>query len=160
LDGRKFRVQQTSKGFAFIVVVLLLIVILGAFALLFAWPVNVRYRPMVEEVFWDVDGEKVTTASVGVSVKAHVRIRATDEYVGLVILKIRKDIAFWFDSDYQTLSVPINLAGGEEKEFEIAFIPDKPTSGSLRGYFIEVDFKVTNTNWVMENSYPPRLKVT
>jgi len=152
-------VQQTSKGFAFIVVVLLLIVILGAFALLFAWPVNVRYRPMVEEVFWDVDGQRVTTASVGLTVKAHVRIIATEEYVGLVVVKIRKDVALWPDSDYQVLSVPISLVSGQVKEVELAFIPDNPSGGSLRGYFVEIDLKATNSKWVMEATYPPRLKV-
>jgi len=139
---------------------LLLAGTIAAFALLSARPVKVRYAPTVQEAFWEVDGQRVTTASVGITVNAHVMIKAVDEYVGSVVVKIRKDFAFWFDSDYQVLTVPVNLAGGQEKEIELVFVPDKPSQGRLRGYFIEIDFAITKTKWVTENSYPPRLRMT
>jgi len=151
--------QRASKARAFVPIILLLIVIIVALALLSVWPARIRYAPIVQEAFWDVDGQRVTTAKVGVEVKAHVRIKATEEYVGLVVVRIRKDIALWPDSDYQVLSVPVNLVGDQEKEIELTFAPDKTSGGRLRGYFIEIDFETVKTKWVMENSYPPRLTV-
>jgi len=44
-------------------------------------------------------------------------------------------------------------------EPELAFVPDGASAGRLRGYFVEISFSATHTNWVMKNSYPPRLKV-
>lgn len=87
-------------------------------------------------------------------------IRATEEYVGSVVVKVRKDVVLWFDSDYHVLTVPVNLTGGQEKDMEVTFIPDKSSGGRIRGYFIEIDFEATGTKLVMENSYPPKLRLT
>jgi len=117
----------------------------------------------VQEVFWQMEGQKVTTVGVGVEVEAYVVVKATEEYVGSIVVKIRKDISFWPDSDYSIKTVPVNLIGGQETKLELSFVPDQASDGglrSLRGYFVEVDFSATQTSWVMENSYPPRLKVT
>ena len=153
------RAWQSNKGQAFLLIVIVLVGIIVAFALLSTWFVRVRYAPIVQDAFWEVDGQRVTTAKVGAEVKAHVVIRATGEYVGSVAVKIRKDVVVWFDSDYNVLTMPVNLVGGQEKEIEFVFVPDKPSGGGLRGYFIEIEFKATRTGWVMENSYPPRLRV-
>jgi len=158
-EKKQLRAQQSIRGQVFILVVLLLAGI-AAFTLLSAHSIRVRYSPIVQEVFWEVDGQKVATARVGTTVKAHVVIKAIDEYVGLVVVKLRKDSAFWFDSDYQILTVPVDLVGGQEKEIDLVFVPDKPSEGNLRGYFIEIDFEITKTKWVMENSYPPRLRIS
>jgi len=154
------REQQSIRGQAFILIILLLAETIATFALLSARPIKVRYAPIVLEAFWEVNGQRVTTARVGTTVNAHVMIKAVDEYVGSVVFKIKKDFAFWFDNDYHILTVPVNLVGGQEKETEFAFVPDKPSQGRLRGYFIEIDFEITKTKWVMENSYPPRLRIT
>jgi len=154
---------RTRKGQAFILILLLLLGIILIFVFVSTRSARVRASPTVQEVFWRVDGQKVTTANVGVEVEAHVVVKATEEYVGSIVVKIRKDIAFWPDSDYSVKTVPVNLRGGQETELELSFAPDQASDGglrSLRGYFVEVDFSVTQTSWVMENSYPPRLKVT
>ncbi len=57
------------------------------------------------------------------------------------------------------MTAPISLRGDEKTEIELAFTPDKASMGNLRGYFVEVDFLVTEAEWVMKNSYPPRLRV-
>jgi hypothetical protein len=152
--------EQSTRGQAFLLVILLLAGTIAAVTLLSARPVKVRYAPTVQEAFWEVDGQTVTTASMGNTVNAHVMIKVVDEYVGSVVVKIRKDLVFWFDSDFYVLTVPVNLVGGQEKEIELAFVPDKPCQSHLRGYFIEIDFEITKTKWVMENSYPPRLRIT
>jgi len=142
---------------------LILLVLLGIiviFAFFSARSARVRSAPAVQEVFWRVDGQKVTTTSVGVEVEAHVVVNATEEYVGSIVVKIRKDISFWPDSDYTIKTVPVNLRGGQETELELAFVPDQASAGSLRGYFVKVDFSATHTSWVMKSPYPPRLKVT
>lgn len=154
------RRRQSSKGQAFLFIILLAIVIIAAFALLWTRFTRVRFAPIVQEAFWQVDEQRITTASVSSEVEATVAVKATEQYVGSIVIKIRKDVALWPDSDYHVLTVPVDLAGGEEKKIEFTFVPDESSDGGLRGYFIEVDFLATRTKWVMENSYPPRLRVT
>jgi len=123
---------------------------------------RVRATPLVEEAFWLVDGQQVPAAGLGDDVKARVVIQATEEYVGSVVVKVRKDVRLWFDNDFTVSTTPVNLASGEEKTIEISFTPDEASRGGLtglRGYFIEVEFRATRISWVMENSYPPRLTV-
>jgi len=157
------RKRRALKGQILILVLLVLLGLVVVFALLSRFPARVRAAPTVREASWSVDGQQVTTARLGEKVKAHVVIQATEEYIGSVIVKIRKDVSLWPDSDSQVSTIPINLRGGEEKEIELSFTPDETSRdglGGLRGYFIEVEFRVTRTTWVMENSYPPRLRVT
>jgi hypothetical protein len=76
------------------------------------------------------------------------------------VVKIRKDARLWFDSDFAVDTIPVDLAGGDEKTIELSFTPDEVSHGTitgLRGYFIEIEFRATGTTWTMENSYPPRL---
>lgn len=96
---------------------------------------------------------------MGQQVAAHVVVKAAEEYVGSIVLKVKKDVRLWFDSDFQMSTILINLKGGQQQEIEIQFTPDQASGGNLRGYFIEVDFKATGTSWVMESSYPPRLTI-
>jgi len=157
------RRRQTSKGQTLILIVLVLLAVVLIFGLLSILSARVRAAPIVREAFWLVDDQRVSTATLGDKVEAHVVIKVTEEYVGSIVVKIRKDVAHSFDSDFHISTIPVNLKGGEEKEIEITFTPDEPSSSGffgLRGYFIEVEFRVTRTTWVMENSYPPRLKVT
>lgn len=138
----------------------MIVAIIIAFVLLSARVSRVRHSPTVQEAFWTVNGQRVTTASLGAEVTAHVTIRATEEYVGSIVVKVRKDLSFWPDSNYHIATLPVNLVGGQEREIRLTYVPDQASGGGLRGYFIEVDFEVTGTDWVMESSYPPRLKVT
>jgi len=147
------------KGETYLGSLLILLILLLIFAALITQNVGVRSSPIVDEVFWLAEGQKVTAVHVRSEVEVHVVIRATGQYVGSVVVKIRKDIASWLDEDYAILTVPISLGGDENTEIELTFIPDKASMGNLRGYFIEVNFLVTKAKWVMENSYPPRLRV-
>jgi len=155
-------VKRTRKGQVFVLILLVLIGIILFFALLPTFFYRVRGEaPVVQEVFWRVNGQRVTVASVGVEVEAHVVIRVSQDYVGSITIKIRKDISFWFDSDYSIKTEPINLMSGQEIHLVLRFTPDQASRGglfSLRGYFVEVDFSATHTKWVMESSYPPRLR--
>ena len=147
------------KGETYLGSVLILLILFLIFAALITQNVRVRPSPIVDEAFWLAEDQKVTAVHVRSKVEAHVVIRATGEYVGSVVVKIRKDIAFWLDKDYAIVTAPISLRGDEKTEIELTFIPDKASIGNLRGYFIEVNFLVTKAKWVMENSYPPRLRV-
>jgi len=130
------------------------------FGLVSRLSVRVHAAPIVQEAFWQGDDQKFFTVRLGEKVEVHMVVKATEEYVGSVVVKIRKDIALWPDSDYHVSTIPVNLKGGEEKEIEVTFTPDEASRGSLRGYFIEIEFQATRTSWVMENSYPPRLRVS
>jgi hypothetical protein len=154
--------RQTSGQ----ILILVLLVLLGLIVIsvsLSRSSVRSSGLPAVDDAFWLVGGQRVSSAVVGGSVEAHVVIRATSEYVGSIVVKIRKDIAHWSDSDFQISTIPVNLKGGDEQETKLVFVPDEASNTrffGLRGYFIEVDFQATRTSWVMENSYPPRLAVT
>jgi len=151
--------SRQTKGQIIILIVLVLIGLIVIFALFSRISVRVRAAPIVREAVWKVDGSIVTTAMVREKVEVRVVVEAVEEYVGSVVVKIKKDIRWWFDSDYHVSTIPVSLKGGEQKTIEIAFTPDEASSGSMRGYFIEIEFQVTKTTWIMENSYPPRLRV-
>jgi len=106
-----------------------------------------------------VGDQEVSISKIGEDVKATIKIEATEHYVGSIVVKIKKDIRFWLDSDYHITTIPLDLGGGEERTMKIGFTPDEATRGSLRGYFVEIEFQSTRTTWTMENSYPPRLKI-
>ena len=143
-----------------IIVIIGIILIVGISSLLSN---RTRNAPVVQDAFWQVDDQAITTARVGQEITAHVEVKANEEYVGSIVVKIRKDISFWPDSDYHIQTIPVNIRGGETEDLTVSFIPDQASGGGfrgLKGYFIEVDFQVSGTSWTMENSYPPRLTVT
>jgi uncharacterized iron-regulated membrane protein len=161
--------RRTHNGQVFVLIlfVLILLVLIGIimfFALLPTFFNQVSGEaPVVQDAFWQVNGQKVTVASVGVEAEANVIVRISQNYVGSITIKIRKDISFWTDVDYTIKTEPVNLTSGQEIHLVLRFTPDQASKGgpfSLRGYFIEVDFSATHTKWVMESSYPPRLRVT
>lgn len=157
------RRRQTTKGQILIIILLILLGLVLIFGLFSTVSVRVRAAPIVREASWLVDDQKVSTATLGEKVEAKVVVKATEEYAGSVVVKIRKDVAHLPDSDYHVSTIPVNLMGGGEKEIEINFTPDEASSSGffgLRGYFIEIEFRTTRTTWTMENSYPPRLRVT
>jgi len=144
----------------------MIIVLVGlflVFGLLSALSGRGRATPLVKEASWLVNEQEVSTANKGEEVEAHVVIEATEQYVGSIVVRVKKDVSLWFDSDFQVSTIPVDLVGGEEKTIRIEFTPDEASGGGLgglRGYFIEVEFQATRTTWGMENSYPPRLRVT
>jgi len=154
------RSRQSVKGQIIVLILLVLLGLVVVFALFSATSVRVRAAPIVKEAVWRTEGSAVTTARVGDGVEARVVVQAIEEYVGSVVVKIRKDIRWWTDTDYHVSTTPLNLKGGETTEIEIAFTPDEASSGSMRGYFIEIEFQAARTTWTMENTYPPRLRVT
>ena len=157
------RRRQASKGQILIIILLVLFGLVVISGLISIFSGRDRAAPTIKEAYWVVDGQKASTSSLGEEVEAHVVIQAVEQYSGSIVVKIRKDIRLWFDSDFTVVTTPVNLAGGDEKTIEIAFTPDEASHGNvtgLRGYFIEIEFKTTRTTWKMENSYPPRLTVT
>jgi hypothetical protein len=157
------RKRQASKGQILILILLILFGLVVVSGLISIFSGRDRGAPIVKEAYWLVDREKASTSSLGQEVEAQVVIQAVEQYSGSIVVKIRKDVRLWFDSDFTVATTPVNIAGGDEKTLEIAFTPDEATHGTvtgLRGYFIEIEFKATRTSWEMEDSYPPRLTVT
>jgi len=118
-----------------------------------------RTGPLVEQVFWQANGQNVTEVYLGGEVELHAVLTTAEEYTGSVAIKVRKDIAYWFDSDYILKTFPLDLVGGRTAQLNLTFSPDEASQGRTRGYFVEIDFTATGTNWVMDDSYPPRLQV-
>ncbi len=109
-------------------------------------------------VYWTVNGIRVTECKVNDKVTAHVVVKAEGGYVkGTLTVKIRKDIPWVPDQDYKVIDVLIDLSEGQTLDINIVFYPDTPTSATLRGYFIQLEGLIT---WTMQSDYPPRLKVT
>lgn len=142
-----------------IIILLLILGILLLFGLFSRFSIRLRATPIVQEAYWIVRDQNVSLSKLGEDVEAIIKIETTEHYSGSVVVKIKKDIRFWFDSDYHITTIPIDLGGGEERTMRIDFTPDEATGGSLRGYFVEIEFQSTKTTWTMENSYPPRLKI-
>jgi hypothetical protein len=158
LWGRIDLRRRDTNGQILVLVLLVLIGLVIIFALFSSFSGRVRAAPIVREAIWIVGGSG--RASVGDNVEARVEVQTVEEYVGSVVVKIRKDIRWWPDADYHVSTIPLNMRGGETTEIEVAFTPDEDSSSGMRGYFIEIEFQATRTTWTMENSNPPRLTVT
>jgi hypothetical protein len=151
--------SKAKRGQVFIVIVVIILILIALFVILPMLGNRNRSVPLVQQVFWQANNQNVTNVYLGVEVEMHAVIKVTEEYTGSVVVKVRKDVANWFDSDYTVKTFPLNLVGGQTTELELTFSPDEATQGRFRGYFVEIHFSATNTNWVMDNSYPPRLEV-
>ena len=148
------------RGQILVFIVIILIFAFVVFALLAPHFGGQKSAPSVLEAYWTVDEQRVTSARVGDSVKARVVIRASEQYVGSIVVKVRKDVSWWFDKDYSVATVPVEMVGGgEAAQLKVEFVPDEASGGSLRGYFIEVEFSVVGASWSMDGGYPPRLEV-
>lgn len=151
---------RDRKGQIFIIVLIVLLILVVVFIVFSARSSQVSSAPAVQGVFWQLNSSNVTAVHVGDEVETRVVVKATQEYSGSVVIKIRKDVAYWPDSDYSVKTLPVSLNGGQATELMLSFVPDQASGGNLRGYFVEVDFSASHTSWTMENSYPPRLNVS
>lgn len=117
--------------------------------------------PVLLEVWWTVGKDRVTRAQVGSNIVAHIKIKAKEGRLdGSVLVRIRKDIPLLPDEDYTVKTFEISVDEGKTVELTVRFSPDKATGLRLRGYFIQIDFTTWDETWTMEDSYPPRLKVS
>ena len=111
------------------------------------------------DVFWMVDGVRVSSMSISDTVEAHVVLRANTAGVSdYFTVKIRKDVSFATDVNYITESFSFLILEGESEDFVISFYPDERSGGSFNWYFIEVFFS-DGSSWLMDQLSPPRLKI-
>jgi hypothetical protein len=151
--------SRGRRGQALIIIVIIILVIVAFFVLLPIFEAGRRSGPLVQRVFWQTNGQNVTRVYLGGEIELHAVVKTAEEYTGSVVIKIRKDVAYWFDSDYMVKTFPLDLTGSRTAELNLTFSPDEASQGRTRGYFVEIDFTATGTNWVMDDSYPPRLEV-
>lgn len=150
---------RARRGQVFIIIAIIILVIVALLVLLPLFEAGRRSGPLVQQVFWQTNDQNVTKAYLDGEVELHAVVKAAEKYTGSMVIKIRKDIAYWFDTDYTVKTFPLDLAGGRTAELNLTFSPDEASQGRTRGYFVEIDFAATGTNWVMDDSYPPRLEV-
>jgi hypothetical protein len=150
---------RSRRGQVFIIVLIVILAIIALFIILPMIEARRESSPVVQQVSWRVNNQNATTAYLGEEVEVHVHIKATDKYQGSIVVKIKKDIAYWFDSDYVIKTFPVDLKADQVTELKLTFSPDEASQGTMRGYLVEIDFLVSHTNWVMDDSYPPRLEV-
>ena len=151
--------SKARRGQVFIIIIVIILILLVVFIILPMLEARNRPTPLVQQVFWQANNRNITNVNLGEEVDLHVVVKATEQYTGSVVVKVRKDITGWFDSDYTVKTFPLNLVGDQTIELELTFSPDEATQGRFRGYFVEIQFSATNTKWVMDDSYPPRLEV-
>jgi len=162
-EKNQLKKRNATKGQILILIIIVIIGIILIVGLSSLLSNRRRNAPVVQDAFWEIGDQTVTTTRVGQEVEAHIVVRASEEYVGSIVVKIKKDINLWPDSDYHIQTFPVNIRGGETEDLTVSFMPDQASSGGfrgLKGYFIEVDFQASGTTWTMENTYPPRLTVT
>jgi hypothetical protein len=152
--------SRAKRGQIFIVLLIILIIVVVLFVALPMIGSRSKSTPVVRQVFWSVGSRNVTSCFLDQEVEVHVIIESVQQYTASVVIKIRKDMSLWFDSDYVAKTFPLDLPGGQSTELVVTFAPDEASEEQLRGYFVEVDFLASNSNWIMVNSYPPRLMVT
>jgi hypothetical protein len=122
--------SRGAKGQILVFFVLILIFAFVVFALLSPHFGGGKPAPSVLEAYWRVDGQRVTFASVGDSVEAVVSVRASEQYVGSIVVKVRKDVSWWFDKDYSVATVPVDMVGGGEPALlKVEFVPDEASGG-------------------------------
>jgi hypothetical protein len=144
-------------------------------------------EPLIIEAYWEVNGQKVTTVPKDTTVNVHVVVKPRDSsrydpgsFSGNIVVEIRQD---WLglDEPYGSASFDITtpITGDQTEPLQFAFVPKQSSSFLLRGYFIRARYSgndaflryqqdqnvyfVTESGSLskeMENSYPPRLKVT
>ena len=133
------RRRNSLKGQILILVIIVIIGIILIVGISSLLSNRTRNAPVVQDALWQVDGQALTSARVGQEITAHVEVKANEEYVGSIVVKIRKDISFWPDSDYHIQTIPVNIRGGETEDLTVSFIPDQASGGGfrgLKGYFI------------------------
>jgi len=117
--------------------------------------------PSVVSAWWTTSAGTVTEVKNGETVQAHVCIRALGgDLQGAITIRVRKDLVSLLDEDYEIQTYTLSLKENEQTELTVVFIASEVTSPFFRGYFIQVDFVTWGISWTMENSYPPRLKVS
>jgi flagellar basal body-associated protein FliL len=151
--------SRARRGQVFIIIIVIIIILVALFVIVPMLEARNRPAPLMKQVFWQANNQNVTNVYLGEEVELHAVVKATEQYTGSVVVKVRKDVADWFDSDYTVKTFPLNLVGDQIVELELTFSPDEATQGRFRGYFVEIQFSASNTKWVMDDSYPPRLEV-
>ena len=112
------------------------------------------------DISWIVNGHTSTQCSRGDTVTVTLHVEAQGGRVsGTITIYVKKDIALMPDQVLESRSYTINLYPGEETTLSLTFtVPDSP-GGAIRGYFIEIYFD-NEKIYTMENTYPPRLKLS
>lgn len=114
----------------------------------------------VTSAYWVAGGQPVTSVEASGAVEAHVVCTAQGGPVaGSLLIKVKKDISYAPDTEYAEQAFHVDLETGASNDFHFSWIPDEPSAGSLRGYFIEVWFDGQKVQ-TMDSSYPPRLRAT
>lgn len=151
--------SKATRGQVFIVIVIIVLVLIALFVIIPMFNARRNSAPLVLAAFWQTDSKNVTVAYLGDHVELHAVIKASQQYNGSIITKVKKDIAYWFDNDYAVKTYSIDLAANQVTELKMTFSPDEASQGIMRGYFLQIAFSGAGTNWVMADSYPPRLQV-
>lgn len=117
-----------------------------------------RTHVQVTDAWWeDIHGNRITSASKGQTVNGYVTI--STDMCGTVDLSIRKDMAFWPDSEWRSSSSFLKAAVAT---LHVEFTVDISQSyggwpSQCRGYFIKV--AVNGIDVYQMKGYPPRLSI-
>jgi hypothetical protein len=87
--------SRSSRGqiIAFILLLILGFIVISGLIAIFSG--RNGSAPVVKEAYWLVNGDKASASSLGQEVEAHVVVQATEQYVGSIVVKIRKDARLW-----------------------------------------------------------------
>jgi len=116
---------------------------------------------LVNSMDFTVNGKNATQANVNDSVSANVKIVALEgDVIGKLKISVRKDFSWSPDKEYIAQYFDIRISKDDSKVFSVPFVPDqKSGEGAFEGFFIDVYFNDQKI-LTMQNSYPPRLKIS
>lgn len=123
---------------------------------------EVKSSLQVVDAYWMIDNEAITTAKLGENVQAHISLIAIGgDAAGSIEFRVRKDVAWWFDRDFKTVSFSVDMPRGEVQTIGLTFTPDELSNGGfrgIRGYYLEAYWGGKKI-YSMKSAYPPRLMI-
>lgn len=113
----------------------------------------------LENVYWTVNNQVVTSCQLGDKVTAHVVVGAYNAGVNdFLTIRIKEDIAWASDIDHKVSSPEFFIPKNQKRDLTVEFMAESRSGFTFRGYFIQIDFS-SGEWWTMESLYPPRLTV-
>ena len=113
----------------------------------------------VVDACWISNERVATEVEVGSDVQARVNIKAIGSISRTIKVMIKEDVAGGTARDYVEQSFLVSLEDNCTQALNIDWTPKMPSSGDVKGFFVEVWFNNAQV-WEMPQNYPPRLTVT
>ncbi len=113
----------------------------------------------VLNVKWISGDKQIYSASEGQKITAVITITSKeDDFYGLIQVYVYKDLFFYPDEILNGRLYKLNIGMNEVKIIYFTFKLPEDFESNLEGFYIVIKEPHLEFKWVMEDSYPPRLR--